>query len=191
MIECVDSYFTWVRSQFTVPDFKFGGVIQASAWPQLPAKEKTFYLLVLGAQPSRGQQNGSRLIQLIEYTLQWTWFVIGTDTQAGQQSMNRGDRYRTSMQMQSALTAANFPGFTNKILLSVNPATGVITSTPYVPNGGGESVWWNRIRYRSRPDNEQSGLIYTTGAFELYGYESITDTLTDSIWANEGQYNTV
>jgi hypothetical protein len=172
-------------------DIKFGGVVQASAWPQLPAQEKTFYLILLGAQPSRGQQNGSRVSQLYEFTMQWTWFVIGTDIASNQQAMNRGDRYRNSMQMQSALTAANFPGFTNKVLLSANPINGQITATPYVPEGGGQTVWWNRIRYRSTVDNAESGLIYTTGAFELYGYEMVADTLSESIWANEGQFNTL
>jgi hypothetical protein len=136
-----------------------------------PPVEGAPYLLILGMTPTGGTENQI----LYEATCQWTWLLIGTDIK-GNITANRGDRYRSNMAIMSNLRNANFPQWTQKMDFNFNAQTGVGTTTPVqsvVPVSNYESVWWSPLKFLSKNDNQQSGLLYGTASVTLYGYDDV------------------
>ena len=189
LIDCLDSYFLYVQQQMsllgsatniyvngaTIPQ-PFGGVIFSRDWPLTEISEGSLYLLVLDIQPKGGTEGQI----LYEFICQWTWLLIGTNLSMGQQGSNRGDRYRTHMQIMSNLRQANFPSFCQKqSITGVDPNTQAITqvpatsSMPYasVPYNTVESIWWSKLKFPMKQD-PKSGVVYGVGALSIFGFDN-------------------
>src|ERR1035438_5650375 len=112
LIDICDSYYLYVQSQMAIvaPGQNFGGLIQGRDWPATPPFPDTLYLLYIHAVSLGGTESQN----YFEIICQWSWIDIGTDIQPNQQKANRGDRWRTSMAIQSNLRQANYPSFCPK-----------------------------------------------------------------------------
>jgi hypothetical protein len=186
LIDILDSYFLFTQSQMAAINAQvyingaavaqpFGSILQARDWPLTEANEGALYLLILSANPVGGSVNQT----IYEFICQWTWLLIGTNLTYGQVGANRGDRYRTNLQIMSNLRQAHYPGFCQKkTITGVNQNTQAITqvpatsTVPYVssPYNTVESIWWTRLRFPFKQD-QQSGVVYGVGAFSLYGID--------------------
>ena len=177
----IDSYYVAVANQMqaigatvevngqTIPQALFGP-LDARDWPQTPPIEGTAYLLIVGANPIGGTEAQT----LYDFTCQWTWLLIGTDISAGVVGPNRGDRSRANRQIMSNLRQANTPRWTQKLSYAVNPQTGALTGVPVqsiVPMSMQEMVWWTPLQFRIQPDNQRSGLLYSTASLRICGYD--------------------
>lgn len=162
MIESIDSYFMMIRSRIATlnPTREVIGVLDAGEWPPENITPHAFYLLLLGSVEVRGGSTPS--VPVYVHTLQWQWFVQGSDLTAGVRGKNRGDRYRIIMQMRNEIRIANFPRFTEKLIYSP-AADGQLTSQSLTPP---EQVWWKMPTFYKRSDKE-SGSVYEVASIEI------------------------
>lgn len=182
MIDVLDTYFRYIKQQMTnnaaqvsingvLTNQPMGQVINARDWPLTPPLEGALYLLFLSAT----RIGGTEMQSLYEYVCQWSWYLIGQDIQPTQQTSNRGDRYRSNLQITENLRQANFPSFTQKNSFAVNNA-GALTATPVTNAVPGsytsvEMVWWTRPKFVNHPDNNKSGLLYGVAPITIFGYD--------------------
>jgi hypothetical protein len=175
MISVLDSYYSFVKTQMGTVDTTqtFGGIVNARDWPQTQPVEGALYLLFIQAVPSPAIRSTAQV--LYEFICQWNWYLIGTDIQPNREAANRGDRYRSTMQVSKNLRNANFPNFCQKYDFSVSPSGAMITtpSASTYPDSPMESIWWTPVRVATRADNEKSGLTYGIGAVSVYGFEDV------------------
>lgn len=181
LVSTLDTYYNQVVTQMqnVSPTQAFGGITNARDWPLTPLIFGALYLLV-GAKLATG---GTDAQVLYEYQCQWTWLLVGTDIQANQVAENRGDRYRTNAAIEDNLRQANFPRWCNKQSASVNASTGAVTFTgvsSVTPSSSTEQIYWTKINFATRFDNEKSGVVYGVGAVKIYGYD---DTLPNLLAA--------
>ena len=173
LIDIIDSYFLAVQAQMGIvnPAQMFGGVIQARDFPATPPFPDTLYLLYIGAVAL----GGTEAQNYYEILCQWSWIDIGTDIQQNQQKANRGDRYRTSMQIQSNLRQANYPSFCPKRTWTANAQTGALVGTLIngVVVGGAESIYWSKLTFMPKQDNPKSGFIYGAASVRLYAWDDV------------------
>jgi hypothetical protein len=173
----LDSYYKHVKDQMAIvrPDTRFGGYVQARDWPLAEIQFDTLYLLVLSANPSRG----SSVAQIkYRFVCQWTWLVAGDDISASQQAANRGNRFRTSMALITALRQANYPGYCQKKSYAAS-SEGVITATAVgstYPYSSVETVNWTPLRF-PMVQNEQAGIVYGVGAVDVFGFDDVLDAI--------------
>lgn len=174
MIEPLDSYYSYIAARMAAIDStqKMCGVVAARDWPLTPPIEGGLYLLFLSAVPTTGTESQI----FYEYSCQWNWLLIGTDISPTQQAENRGDRYRKSMQIVKNLRQANFPSFCSKKSFAAN-AQGTVTQMVYDPI---ESIWWSHLRMMPRADNDKSGLVYGAAALQLFAYDDVLATASES-----------
>lgn len=179
LIDAIDSYYIYISQQMAIvaPSQKLCGFISARDWPLTPPDTTGgLYLLYLRSiQLPKGTESQN----LFQYFMQWVWIVIGTDIQANQQAENRGDRFRSSMNVESNLRQAHYPGFTQKKAFSV-ATQGALSSTgvqSVYPPSSIEMVTWTRPKFMPRQDNAKSGLIYGAAAVELFAYDDIATAL--------------
>ena len=173
MIDTLDTYFSYCKTQMALVNSsqRFGGVIMARDWPLTPPIQGALYLLFLSAVP---QNAGTPSQALYEYFCQWVWLYIGTDIQQNQQAANRGDRYRSNLQIIGNLRQANYPGFTRKMTYSAD-SQGNVTSTPVVgvyPPSAIEMIRWTQPRFMPKQD-EKSGLVFGAAAVSVFGYSDV------------------
>lgn len=173
LIDVVDSYYIQVQQQMTIvaPGQLFGGVIQGRDWPSTPPSADTLYLLYVGAVAL----GGTEAQNYYEILCQWSWLDIGTDIGQNQQKANRGDRYRTSMAIQSNLRQANYPSFCPKKTWTADPNTGELTGTFIngVLVGGAESIYWSKLTFMPKQDNPKSGFIYGSASLRIYAWDDV------------------
>ncbi len=175
MISVLDSYFHYVKTQMGVyaPSQRFGGVVLARDWPADPPIQGALYLLYLTSNPT---QLGTQAQNHFEYFCQWVWILIGSDIANNQQASNRGDRYRSNLQIMENLRQANYPGYTQKLqVASVDQQTGVITYAPVLssyPTTNIEMVTWSKPRFMPKGD-EKSGIVYGAAAVQICGYDDV------------------
>src|SRR5215471_4434516 len=167
MIEAVDTYYLYVKNQMKLidPEQKFGPIIASRDWPQTPPKDSTLYLLFLNTLPV---SPGTPTVIQYAHQVQWVWLVMGDDISPQERKQNRGDRYRSSLQMQKNLRDANYPGFCPKKRIA-SDNNGVITASGYTDPavGGAESIFWMTPKFLPRYDAERSGLLYGIAATEI------------------------
>lgn len=175
LISAIYSYYAYVVQQVTILNSSqiFGGLINARDWPQTPPHEGALYLLYMNSTPVGGTESQI----LYEFLCQWVWQLAGTDIQAGQRAQNRGDRFRSNMTIESLLRQASYPSFCTKQSYA-SDTEGNIAATPVtsaVPSDGGkESVWWSRLRFIPRLENEKSGLTYGAASLRVYAYDDVS-----------------
>ena len=189
LADVTDSYFLQIQSQMAKLGSAanisvngqtifqpFGGVVMARDFPLTEIAEAALYLCIIDIQPKGGTEGQI----LYEFICQWTWLLIGTNLSMGQQGSNRGDRYRTHMQIMSNLRQANFPSFCQKkTITGVNAQTQAITqvpatsSVPYasVPYNTVESIWWSKLKFPMKQD-PKSGVVYGVGALSIFGFDN-------------------
>lgn len=177
LIDIIDSYWLQVQSQMGIiaPGQQFGGVIQGRDWPGTPPLPDTLYLLFMGAV----SLGGTEAQNYYEILCQWSWIDIGTDIQANQQKANRGDRWRTSMAIQSNLRQANYPSFCQKKTWNVNAQTGELIGTAIngVLVGGVESIYWSKLTFMPKQDNPKSGFIYGAASLRIYAWDDVLQAI--------------
>lgn len=137
-------------------------MMQAMDWPPEVVNFEAFFLLVLGENPV-GKHAWSPSDPIMTYLLQWVWLIKGTDLQAGLKGRNRGDRYRTSLNMSDELRQALYPQFCEKQYITQDANTGVITFNSYAPP---DFIRWTPPEFRVRSDKD-SGLLYGTASVTL------------------------
>jgi hypothetical protein len=190
--DVIDSYYLFVQQQMaaigaqayvngvTVPQ-PFAGVVFARDWPLTEIAESALHLVIISANAVGGSVNQT----IYEFVCQWNWLLIGTNLTYGQVGANRGDRYRTNLQIMNNLRQAHYPGFCQKqSITGVNQNTQALTQTPssstvpYASNPYNtvESIWWTKLRFPFKQD-QQSGVVYGVGAFSLYGIDSALASL--------------
>lgn len=171
MIEAIDSHYQSVKQRVLALNSarQFGGIMEARDWPTQPQLFDAFYLLTLGFTPL-GKQAYSATSLIVSHLLQWVWIGKGTDIQSGIVGANRGDRYRTSLRMQTELLNGLYPYFTQKQTWAADQNTGKVTGTPVQPP---ESILWTPPVFHSRTD-KASGLIYGAASVNL---TSMTDSI--------------
>src|SRR5262245_58732789 len=130
MIEGVDTFEEHFRSrvQATNPARKVMGMMDAQDWPPENVELESFYLLSLGENPSAEAQ--SSVMPVYIHTIQITWIITGSDLIASNRGRNRGDRYRTNLQMKKEILNGLYPYFADKVDISLNQGDGSIISTP-------------------------------------------------------------
>lgn len=173
IIDPVDSYYSWVKTQLGVyaPGQLLAGMANAQDWPQVPVMEEAPMLLFLNATPVGGTES-----QIMYQSLcQWVWLIIGTNIPASQQAANRGDRYRKDAQIRQNLRQANYPGFCPRLSYSADTDGNLITATieqPVTPDSSGESIWWSRLQFMPKMDIK-SGVVYGAASVRIYSYEDV------------------
>jgi hypothetical protein len=196
LVSVIDSYASYVAARFqalnaqvtingTTGPQQFGGVVTAQDWPQAPVIEGAAYLIVQKILP----RGNSKVQRQYLFLCQWTWLLIGTDIAANQQALNRGDRYRTDMQIMQNLKEANFPGWCQKIDYSVS-GVGVVSGTPSAfagpPPSTEEWVFWDDLEFAPRQDNMKSGLLYNAAGVTLMGWEDMQSAPGTTYATTEG-----
>jgi hypothetical protein len=174
VIEAIDTYYDYVARQMATAATSQAmcGYIAAQDWPLTAPVEGGLYLLYLTSVPVAGGESQI----LYQHQLQWVWLLIGTDIKINQVAENRGDRYRTNIMIMQNLRQANYPSFCPKKTFTVNSQTGVITGVGFGQQpgiGGADSVWWSKLRFMPKQDNDRSGLIYGAAALQLYAYDDV------------------
>jgi hypothetical protein len=168
VIKSLDSYWTTIVNRMATVDStqRFGGFIDSRDWPMTAPIEGALYLLFLQAVPVGGTESQI----FYQYICQWSWLLIGENISATEQESNRGNRRRENMKIIDNLRQANYPSWCEKKSYTANTQTGVISSASV---RDGESLWWSRLRFIPRADNDKSGLIYGVATFQLYSYDDV------------------
>jgi len=163
MIESTDTLWNYFTGRIATinPARLLGGYLDAQDWPPKQVDFDKFYMLVLGDVPL-DEETFSWNVPFYETTVQFMWMNMGTQISNYTNVMgkNRGDRIRTCYQMKQELLQAMFPGFTNKISLSVDAAQNLQTTTLQ------EQIWWSKPAFNTRVDRE-SGLLYGTATVKI------------------------
>lgn len=173
MVDALNSYYVYVLNQAALvcPSQLFAGLVNARDWPQTPFLEGALYLLYISSTPVGGTESQI----LYENLCQWVWTFIGTNIQPGQRAQNRGDRFRSNLTTISVLRQANYPSFTQKLSYTADNE-GNVTSSPVesvVPVSAPESIWWSRLKFAPRLDNEKSGVTYGAASVRIYAYDDV------------------
>ncbi len=149
------------------------GISLAQDWPEAPVQDSCLYLIVQRMQPT-GKSKSQRQYN---YHCQWTWLILGSDIQPGEQAQNRGNRYMANMQIMQNLKEANFPGFCQKMDYQVNPALGTVSAIPsastYLPSRT-ERILWNELNFMPRQNQGgDSGVLYNAASVLVTGWEDM------------------
>ena len=163
MLDALDSHYFAVKNRILQlnPSRQVVGIMDAQDWPAQDVKFEALYCLCLGESPI-GKQGWSPTIPIVYHTVQWTWLIAGTDTQAGIQGKSRGDRYRKNYQIEKELEYGIFPQFAQKNTYSID-GNGVLRITPVVPT---EFILWTPVSFAKKSD-KVSGLIYGTATTRI------------------------
>lgn len=158
MNDAIDTHLNSVMTRIAAfnSSRKVYGPIDAQDWPpkQIPVQNEAFYLLVLAPMPSGTGESSSSPIYSI--TLQWQWYVVGTEITTGIRGRVRGDRGRTNRTMMEELLYGMFPYFATKMSTSINEGDGSIVLTKVTPQ---EQCSWTKPKFTSRVDRD-SGVVY-------------------------------
>ena len=170
-IDAIDTYLRYVRMRLAVinPNRVVKGPIDAQDWPLDKVEAGALYLLVLDDSPI-GQQGYSAAIPIYHHVIQWSWAVFGNDLGECAIGNNRGNRYRLDNQIKGELIKATYPGFTDKVSLSVTP--GQLVATPYDP---AEPIWWTPLEFGPKRTDKDSGVVYGIGTTYI---TQMTDLIT-------------
>lgn len=186
LISALDTYYTFIVRQMSTLGAQvsingvtmaqpFGGMVNARDWPQTKSIEGALYLLFLNAIPTRGGTSAQREY---EYFLQWVWTIIGSDITPGQQEQNRGNRYRTDLQIMENLNQASYPGFCRKQDFS-SDSEGVVTALPsssVYPVSDWESIRWTDPSFMPKTD-QKSGVVFGAAKVEVYAFSDVASVL--------------
>jgi len=199
LISILDTYYSFIKSQMSLLGATitvsingqptpiaqpFGGVVNAADWPQQPlvnpvTPEGTLFLLVINAVEVPSREVSTESQTLYQFQCQWVWVLLGSDIQNGQQGMNRGDRYRTNLQIIDNLNQSHFPGFTQQKDYAVDSegnVTSQFSTTPY-PANPIEIVRWSNLRFMPKSENQKTGLVYGAAQVDIFGYSNIAPAL--------------
>lgn len=172
MADWSDSHYAYVKARILAinPTRVFSGIVHASDWPSVQAIPESFYLVTNTLDPFRSEGPGTGSVSasslLYGETVSWVWAILGTDIQAGTVAANRGDRYRTNLQMVQEIIQGWFPGFCQKQQFSINQANGALIATPYVP---AEQVWFSPPKFSTRIERS-TGIMFGSAATIITGF---------------------
>jgi hypothetical protein len=167
LIDTLDSFYQWILNNVSAINSsrKFGGIVDAKDWPPKVIKLEVPYLAILRDSPIRTKPQ-SFYAPLMGDLVEWRWTVEGDNIPANAQASNRGDKYRTNMQIMQELLSAHNPGYAPKQQWNVaadsnnNPVrVGVSYNPP-------EYFWWT-IPSFVRKQDRQSGMLWTVGQVEI------------------------
>lgn len=165
MNDAIDTHLDWVINRLATinPNRKVYGPFDAQDWPpkQLRIQAEAFYLLYLGSDPSGSGQSSTSPIYTV--TLQWQWYVIGTEITNGIRGRARGDRGRTNRTMQEELLNSMFPFFAVKKSSSINEGDGSILLDNVTPQ---EQVNWTKPKFVRGPDKD-GGVVFSIATVYL------------------------
>jgi hypothetical protein len=162
--DALDSYFKYVKARIIIANSNrlVPGMIEANAWPPEEVHDESFYLLILGENPSNNF--GSVSSRGIIHTVQWTWIVIGTDLpQSNVVGRNKGNRYRNNAKMKQELLNGLFPNYCDKNNYVPQQQGNTLVS---VPTPVGEKIWWSAPRFLPSKLEDKSGVLY--GAAQVF-----------------------
>jgi hypothetical protein len=169
-VDIIDSHWVYVTQRIVAqfPTQLIGGIVEARDWPFTQAIDQALYLVTGNVRNARNVN--SQQSQLSTYAARWSWPVIGTNLQQGNQAANRGDRYRTAETIKSIMAYGLYPGYTQKQQYSVqDDGTGnpiLVTTTPYAY----ESVWWSKADFAEKIDTT-TGILYGYAAVAISSFE--------------------
>lgn len=188
MIETLDTFVMFVKAQLvavsatvtingvTGPQ-RVGEVLEARDWPLTAPAQGAIYLLFQAANPLN--QVGTQAQNLYEYHCQWVWLLTGQDLQANQQGANRGDRYRTNLQIMANLRNAHYPGYCPKKSYTAD-SQGNLTVVPVqstYPKSNVETIVWTKPKFMPRATNDKSGTLYNAAAVSVISYEDVNPSI--------------
>lgn len=169
IIDAIDTYFSYVANRMNTivnPQRQMIGCSDAMDWPPKNVIPEACYLLYLGARPITGKSFWSVEITTVVHTVQWVWLIIGADLTQGKIGRNRGDKYRTNMQMRDELTHATYPWFTMKNSYSVLGSTPTGLALQATPVSPVEDIWWTSLTFLNRID-QTSGVVYGAASAQI------------------------
>ena len=137
------------------------GYMDAQDWPPQKVQFNAFYLLELAADPL-GKSADSWAVPFYVHTLQFVWIVKGTDVSNYNNVLGktRGDRVRINANMKEELLKSLYPGFTQKLDVSVGANQQLSIKTLNEP------LVWSKPAFRIRADRD-SGLVYGTASVRM------------------------
>ena len=168
MLTAIDTFFEFFSKnmQTVNSNRKVVGVMDAMDWPPKQVVMEAFYLLVLGQKPIIGKSFWSPAVTTLAHTLQWTWMIQGADLAQGKIGRNRGDRYRTNMQMREEVLKAAYPWYCPKQKWSVQGNTPSGVALVGQLTNPLECIWWQTPTFLNRIDRE-TGLVYGTATMQV------------------------
>lgn len=169
-VDAIDSHFLYVAGRINnqFPQFPVVGVVEASDWPLVKAVNQGLYMIAGNSRNSRNVSSQQNSLQT--YAARWVWQVIGTDLTQGVQAASRGDRYRITAMIRSAILYGLYPGFAQKQQYNVvdngsgQPAYAITTPYAY------ENVWWSKPDFAGKRDI-QSGIFFGYAAVAISAFE--------------------
>lgn len=155
MIDCVNSFFKYVKSRIIVknPQRTVVSIVEANAWPPKNIKFNAFYLLLMGEAANGGTPSGLG----ISHSTQWMWVIPGDDISQDKVGNNRGNRYAINYQMKEELIYGLFPYFCEKNTYIPQQQGNTLVAVPTALN---ERIWWSRPRFMPTKFEKQEGIIY-------------------------------
>lgn len=163
MIAATDTLWTTFVQRLSVvnPSRVAVGYMDAQDWPPQGVQFNAFYLLEIASNPLN-KATWSWTVPFYEILHQFVWIVKGTDVSNYNDNLGktRGDRVRINSQMKEELLQSLYPGFAQKVKLSVNSAQNLVSTALNEP------VVWNQPQFHIRADKE-SGNLYGTATVKV------------------------
>jgi hypothetical protein len=177
--DAVDSFYEYVKGRILTlnPARQIFGIMDAADWPPKSIEFSAFYLLTTSDVAVGSRNTDSAAIPVMAHNVQWVWMILGTDLTTGTSGRNRGDKYRTNMQMKTEILNGLYPGFCQKFTYA-SAGGGALAPTPSAPNGPGSTEfisWPHRPKFMTQVNKDASTLFSTAAV-------SVTD-FTDQIYS--------